>query len=80
MRANVKPFTYWVMHKGYAVRYRRRSPTLVDGILTTPDGELHFEYNPTSMTIRLPDQFVTINQGGWEIDSNQNHAGDDCAG
>ena len=76
----MKPFTYWVMHKGYTVRYRRRSPTSVDGILTTPEGEWPFEYNPSSMTIRLPDQSVTINHGGWEVDPNQNHAGDGRVG
>ncbi|MFN2203923.1 MAG: hypothetical protein ACK2UO_22190 [Caldilineaceae bacterium] len=76
MRANVKSFTYWVMHKGYAVRFRRRSPTSVDGILTTPEGEQEFEYNPSNMTIRLPGQVVTINQGGWEIDASQNHTDD----
>lgn len=69
MRANVKPLTYWLIHKGYSVRFGRRTPHSVKGVITTPDGELEFDYDPGELVIRLPQETVRINQFGWETDN-----------
>lgn len=78
MRANVKPLTYWLIHNGYTVRFGRRSPESVRGVITTPDGELDFDYVPDAMIISLPDRTVAINQFGWEIDRGR--AGNEVTG
>ncbi|MEZ4709635.1 MAG: hypothetical protein R3A44_20665 [Caldilineaceae bacterium] len=49
MRANVKPFTHWVIYKKYAVRFQARSPQLVTGVLKTPAGEIQFQYEPEAL-------------------------------
>lgn len=67
MRANVKPLTHWLIYRGYSVRFGRRRPELVQGILTTPEGDVPFDYAPQTMTIHLPDRAIAINQYGWEI-------------
>jgi len=72
MRVNVKPLTHWIIYKSYSVRFTSRTPTSVTGILTTPDGSLDFEYDPTQMVIQLHDKQennITINEYGWEIES-----------
>ena len=69
MRVDVKPFTRWVIARGYTVRFRERTPTAVTGLLTTPDGPVAFVYDPAQRTITLPDETVRINEYGWE--SNQ---------
>lgn len=75
MRVNVKPLTHWIIYKSYSVRFTSRTPTLVTGLLTTPDGTLRFEYEPTEMLIQLHDEqenteaSITINEYGWEIES-----------
>lgn len=66
MRANVKPLTHWLIYRGFSVRFRQREPCSVQGVITTPEGELDFDYDPGAMTIRLPDKVITINQYGWE--------------
>jgi hypothetical protein len=67
MRANVKPFTRWVIARGYRVRFQHREPQRVTGILTTPAGEVAFAYAPPTRTIHLPDQQIRIDEYGWEI-------------
>ena len=66
MRANVKPLTHWLIYRGYTVRFHQRAPRSVQGVITAPDGTFDFEYDPESLTIRLPDAVVTINEYGWE--------------
>ena len=77
MRADVKPLTHWLIYKGYTVRFGRRSPDSVQGVISTPQGEVAFKYEPQSMTIHLPDRTVAINQYGWEIDRGKPHQQDD---
>jgi hypothetical protein len=72
MRANVKPFTRWVIARGYTVRFQQRDPQLVTGILTTPHGVLAFRYEPQRRIIDLPDQRVMIDEYGWEIKPTNN--------
>ena len=67
VRANVKPFTHWVIYKGYTVRFTTRTEQEVADILTTPAGQLPFVYRPATMTIHLPKHVVTINEHGWEL-------------
>lgn len=69
MRADVKPLTYWLIHNGYTVRFRRRSPALVQGVITMPAGEVDFDYDPVTLTIQLPDRVVTVNHFGWETEA-----------
>lgn len=72
MRADVKAFTRWVIARGYSVRFHRRTPTAVMGILTTPDGPINFVYDPVRRTINLtgantaPEQ-VEIDEYGWPL-------------
>jgi hypothetical protein len=66
MSANVKPLTHWLIQQGFTVRFGRRSPHSVQGIITAPEGQLEFDYDPNTMTIRLPEEVVVINQYGWE--------------
>jgi hypothetical protein len=66
MRPNVKPLTHWVIYKKYTVRFTARTPQAVQGILTTPVGEVPFTYDPQQKLIHLPDQAVAINDYGWE--------------
>ncbi len=68
MRANVKPFTYWLIHNRYTARFSHRSQESVRGVVTTPGGEQEFDYNPATLTIRLPDRIVTITRHGWETE------------
>lgn len=65
--ANVKPLTYWLIHKGYTVRFTRRTPGEVAGILTTPEGSSNFTYTPAARTVNLPDHVVHLNEYGWEV-------------
>ena len=66
MRADLRPLTYWVIHEKYKVRFKKRSPELVQGILTTPAGEeLAFDYYPDKLTIHLPNRVIIIDYGGW---------------
>ena len=69
MRPNVKPLTHWLIYKGYTVRFGQRSTDSVRGIITTPEGDLAFDYAPQTMIIRLPNRTIAINQYGWEIDA-----------
>lgn len=75
MRVNVKPLTHWIIYKSYSVRFTSRTPALVTGLLTTPDGPLNFEYEPTEMLLRLHSEekneetSIAINEYGWEIKS-----------
>lgn len=67
MRANVKPLVHWAIYKGYKIRYTDRTAAQVKGILTTPEGEQDFRFDPAALTINLPDRQITINQYGWEL-------------
>ena len=67
MSVAVKALTHWIIYKGYKVRFKTRTPTLVTGILTTPAGEVTFRYVPQTRQITLPTAEVTINEYGWEI-------------
>ena len=67
MSINVKPLTHWIIYKGYKVRFTRREPTAVTGVLTTPQGEINFRYDPTQYTIYLADERIIINEYGWEV-------------
>jgi hypothetical protein len=65
--ANVKPLTHWLIYKGYTVRFTRRAPAAVAGVLTTPDGdEVDFTYAPDTRTVHLPGQTIYLNEYGWE--------------
>ncbi len=68
MRANVKPLTHWIIYRGYTVRFLTRTAAAVSGLLTTPDGELPFDYDPAGMVVRLPAATVRINAHGWELE------------
>lgn len=68
MRINVKPLTHWVIYKGYKVRFKERTPTVVTGVLTTDAGELAFSYDPVKQVVTLPDVHIAINDYGWEVD------------
>jgi hypothetical protein len=68
MRANVKPLTHWIIYKGYTVRFERRSPQEVTGMLKTPQGEVAFRYDPQAMVVTIGEEQVRINEHGWEID------------
>lgn len=68
MRVDVKPFTHWVIYKGYTVRFTARTPAQVTGLLTEPDGaQLAFRYDPVARVVALPGRQVAINDYGWEI-------------
>ena len=67
MRADVKPLTHWIIYRGYRVRFKSRDPQRVAGILTTPDGPVEFTYEPHTMTVQLPDEWITLNEHGWEL-------------
>ena len=63
----VKALTHWIIYKGYKVRFRQRGREEVAGVLTTPEGEAPFVYRVAAMQVRLPDQWITINEHGWEL-------------
>ncbi len=68
MSANVKPLTHWAIYKGYKLRFRRRAPEHVTGVLTTPAGdEMTFDYLPAARLVRLADAEVHIDEFGWEV-------------
>lgn len=67
MRINVKPLTHWIIYRGYKVRFTQRTPGCVIGVLTRPDGEVGFQYNPDTLCVDLPDERIIINQYGWEL-------------
>lgn len=68
MSVNVKPLTHWLIYMGYKVRFKTRTPASVTGVLTTATGEIEFSYDPAALVVTLPDQQVTINEYGWEVD------------
>lgn len=70
-RANVKPLTHWIIYKGYSVRFTARSGSEVRGVLTTPEGQREFVYDPAARTVHLPDAILTINEYGWEVGREQ---------
>ncbi len=80
LRADVKPLTHWLIYKGYSVRFSQRRPDLVQGVITTPQGELPFDYAPQAMIIRLPERTIVINQYGWEVAREQPSHGDPAQG
>ncbi len=63
----VKALTHWIIYKGYKVRFRQRGKEEVLGTLTTPTGDVPFVYQVSAMQVRLPDQWITINEHGWEL-------------
>ena len=63
----VKALTHWIIYKGYKVRFRERGAEQVSGILTGPEGEIPFAYRVAEMQVRLPDQWIIINDHGWEL-------------
>lgn len=67
MRINVKPLTHWIIYRGYKVRFTERTPGCVTGVLTRPDGEVNFQYNPATQRVDLPDEQIMINEYGWEL-------------
>ncbi|MBK8050132.1 MAG: hypothetical protein IPK16_25335 [Anaerolineales bacterium] len=72
MGPDVKPFTHWVIYRGYKVRFTERSPHRVAGILTLPDGgATSFQYDPATLTVTLPQEQIVINAYGWEIQRSQ---------
>lgn len=75
MRINVKPLTHWVIYKGYKVRFKERTPTVVTGVLTTGGGEVPFSYDPVKQIITLLDAQVTINEYGWEVNKSTSPQG-----
>ena len=68
----LKPLIRWVIYKNYKIRYTSHGPVQISGVLTTPQGELVFDYDPTGLLITLPDEQIAINEYGWEIDPDQN--------
>lgn len=68
MSVNVKPLTHWLIYKGYKVRFKTRTSAEVTGVLTTATGAVEFSYDPAALVVTLPDQRVTINEYGWEVD------------
>ncbi len=71
MRINVKPLTHWVIYRGYKVRFSHRALDVVTGNLTTSTGEVKFRYDPTALIVYLPEQRITLNQYGWELNKEQ---------
>ncbi len=71
MRPNVKPLTHWLIYKGYTVRFQERHPEQVTGVLTTPEGQVPFQYDPQRRVIHLPGQRIVINAYGWEVDKDE---------
>ena len=67
LRTNVKPLVHWAIYKHFILRFTKRSPTMIEGILTTPQGKVKFEYDPQAMTVRLPEEQIAINEHGWEL-------------
>ncbi len=63
----IKPLMHWIIYRGYKVRFTRRAPDGVTGLLTTPTGEVAFRYEPTLYVVHLPDERITINEYGWEL-------------
>ena len=74
MSASCKPLVHWAIYKGYKVRYTHRSPSQINGVLTTEDGEVDFEFDPDALCISLPAGQITINQHGWELSSDAQEA------
>jgi hypothetical protein len=72
-RANVKPLTHWVIYKGYTVRFTARTPQHVAGVLTTPEGQVAFRYDPAARIVSLPGATLHINDHGWEV-AQESHA------
>jgi hypothetical protein len=68
----LKPFVRWVIYKKYKVRYSSHQPTQISGVLTTPDGEVAFNYDPDAKLISLSGAQIAINDYGWEVDPDQN--------
>jgi hypothetical protein len=68
MGINIKPFTHWVIYKGYKVRFKTRAATQVTGVLTTGAGEVEFTYDPVAKVVTLPEAHIVINDYGWEVD------------
>ena len=67
----LKPFIHWAIYKGHKVRYTNHSATRISGVLTTETGAVDFTYDPIAQIISLPDEDISINEYGWEIDPNQ---------
>ena len=63
----VRALTHWIIYKGYKVRFRQRGKEQVTGTLTTPEGDVPFVYQMAAMQVRLPDQWININEHGWEL-------------
>lgn len=71
MRADVKPLTHWAIYKGYTLRFRRRDPESVEGVVSTAEGALPFAYSPRTRTLRLQpgtddERLLQLNEYGWE--------------
>ena len=71
MRINVKPLTHWIIYKGYTVRFTKRTPQEVTGILRTPENtEIPFAYEPQAMIVWLPQMRIVIDEHGWELEKD----------
>ena len=67
MRVNVKPLTHWIIYRGYKVRFTQRTSGCVMGVLTRPDQEVNFQYDPAAHCVTMPDERIIINEYGWEL-------------
>ncbi len=69
VRVNVKPLMHWLIYRHYTVRITERTATQVMGLITTPDGQVTFHYDPIGQIVHLPTQTIAINEYGWEIET-----------
>ncbi len=73
-RANIKPLIHWAIAKSYSIRFGERSSERVIGVVTTPEGEMPFDYDPVARIITLnggsvaqpSTTCIAINEYGWE--------------
>ena len=68
IRVNVKPLMHWLIYRHYTLRITERAAHQVTGMMTTPEGQVTFTYDPIGQIVHLPTSTIAINEYGWEID------------
>lgn len=69
MKIDVKPLTRWAIYKGSKLRFRRRTPESVTGVLTDASGnEMAFEYMPQTLVLHIGNEQIRMDEYGWEVE------------
>ena len=68
---SVRPLVLWVTRQEETVmRFTRRDSDIASGVLTDPNGTVHFTFDRPARRLSLPDRDIYLDEYGWEVDEH----------